>query len=274
MTIKQIIKRILPRPAVTAISQLRSQLGQPHAHELPKSNQMEIIFDNPSEMTIAERFFLYALVRGIRPKRVLEIGTRHGGSAAIITKAMEDIDTGILIGLDPSPEITVSQEQFYGRFHLIAKPSPEATAEASSAANGLFDLVFIDGIHIYEQVKKDIEGCLPYIAIDGYILLHDALNFGVSEAIRHAVESNSNLFDCGYVCTKPGMANPLLAYKGLRMLRVGPSTVSDPQPILAQAYHAAGKPLPSRDPDLLNHDPFYYCRFIQPCPYCQKKAST
>jgi len=38
-----------------------------------------------------------------------------------------------------------------------------------------FDLVFIDGLHRYNQVKKDILNSLKFINSDGVILLHDCL---------------------------------------------------------------------------------------------------
>lgn len=38
-----------------------------------------------------------------------------------------------------------------------------------------FDLIFIDGLHIYEQVKKDIENSLKVLKPGGLILLHDCL---------------------------------------------------------------------------------------------------
>lgn len=261
-------------PSNRSSSHTPTPTQQPRLYDLSTSERIGIVFNNPSEMSIAERIFLYALVRGTQPERVLEIGSRHGGSAAIIASALEDIGTGILVGLDPSPEITVEQEMFHGRFHLIAKPSPEAIPEAAQVANKPFDLVFIDGIHIYEQVEKDINGCLPYLAQGAYVLFHDAFNFGVSEAIREVVERDSRLFDCGYVGVTPTTADNLIAYGGLRLLRVGASAVADPQPFLVQAYQTVGKPAPPQDPDLLNHDPYYYCRFVQPCSYCQKNASV
>ena len=42
--------------------------------------------------------------------------------------------------------------------------------------NGVeFDLIFIDGLHHYEQVKKDINNSLSFLKKDGVILLHDCL---------------------------------------------------------------------------------------------------
>ncbi|WP_271855515.1 class I SAM-dependent methyltransferase [Patiriisocius marinus] len=39
--------------------------------------------------------------------------------------------------------------------------------------NILFDVIFIDGLHLAEQVERDIENALQYIKEDGYIILHD-----------------------------------------------------------------------------------------------------
>lgn len=36
-----------------------------------------------------------------------------------------------------------------------------------------FDLIFIDGLHLAEQVERDIKNSLKYIKDDGFIVLHD-----------------------------------------------------------------------------------------------------
>ena len=41
--------------------------------------------------------------------------------------------------------------------------------------NSTFDLIFIDGLHIYEQVLKDIDNSLNVLNKGGVILLHDCL---------------------------------------------------------------------------------------------------
>jgi len=38
-----------------------------------------------------------------------------------------------------------------------------------------YDLIFIDGLHIYEQVINDINNSIKFINTDGYILIHDLL---------------------------------------------------------------------------------------------------
>ena len=44
-----------------------------------------------------------------------------------------------------------------------------------------FDIIFIDGLHHYEQVKKDIENSLKFLNKSGVILLHDCLPKNVFE---------------------------------------------------------------------------------------------
>jgi len=43
-----------------------------------------------------------------------------------------------------------------------------------------FDIVFIDGLHHYHQVKKDILNSLKYLNNDGIILVHDCLPTSLS----------------------------------------------------------------------------------------------
>lgn len=38
-----------------------------------------------------------------------------------------------------------------------------------------FDIIFIDGLHYYEQVKKDINNSLSFLNNNGIILIHDCL---------------------------------------------------------------------------------------------------
>ena len=41
--------------------------------------------------------------------------------------------------------------------------------------NKTFDLVFIDGLHTYDQVKRDILNSVKFLNDDGIILVHDCL---------------------------------------------------------------------------------------------------
>lgn len=47
-----------------------------------------------------------------------------------------------------------------------------------------FDLIFIDGLHTYEQVKKDVENALKHLKTGGLIILDDALPNNALEAVE------------------------------------------------------------------------------------------
>lgn len=249
---------------------------RPNVFRLGSSERVGIIYNNPSEMSIPERMFLYALVRGIRPKRVLEIGSRHGGSASIIAAAMMDInpaESTKIVGVDPGPEITVPDRKFFGKFKLVIQPSPEGITDARKEVDAPFDFVLIDGLHIYTQVKKDLEGALPHLADNTYILLHDAFHLGISKAVEEVCEANPNVIDCGYPCGKPSMqTGSPLAYGGFRMLLFRKGRVTDPQPLLQAEAKSLGLPPKSDDPDLADHDPYWYCKKFKRCAYCVKNG--
>jgi len=44
-----------------------------------------------------------------------------------------------------------------------------------------FDIIFIDGLHIYDQVKRDVLNSIKFLKKKGIILLHDCLPRKISE---------------------------------------------------------------------------------------------
>lgn len=51
-----------------------------------------------------------------------------------------------------------------------------------------FDVIFIDGLHLAEQVERDIENALHFIKDDGFLVLHDCnppTNFHASEYYQY-----------------------------------------------------------------------------------------
>lgn len=85
---------------------------------------MGVIFCVDNHMSIEERLLLYALVRGTRTQRVLEIGSQFGASASVIAAALQDAGGGIVVGVDPAPRIDVRQRRYFGRLRLVRKASP------------------------------------------------------------------------------------------------------------------------------------------------------
>jgi hypothetical protein len=97
----------------------------------------------------------------------LEIGCRDNDCFdAIIAKEK--------IGVDPERGGThrLTSDQFF-----------------SGCGDKAFDVIFIDGLHSYEQVRRDIRNSLEHISTDGWIVLHDMLPRNwVEEHVPHIPE--------------------------------------------------------------------------------------
>ena len=151
-----------------------------------------------------ERVVLHALVRGLRPSRVLEIGTHKGGSTMIMCAALDEVGAGVIVCVEPNPVIEPDiWARVSHRASLIVGVSPDALNEALEAAGGPFDLVFVDGDHSTESVRRDIESMLPLLAPGAYLVFHDAHYWQVEAAIEQSVVASSGaLVDCGMVSTE------------------------------------------------------------------------
>ena len=57
--------------------------------------------------------------------------------------------------------------------------------------NDTFDLIFIDGLHQYDQVKKDVYNALKFLNKNGVILLHDCMP---TSFIRQTPKRSSNIW--------------------------------------------------------------------------------
>lgn len=154
-------------------------------------------------MIYPERTLLFALVLGVRPQRVLEIGSFRGGSAKIIVAALNDIGAGKLVCVDPQPRLHPNNAKFIAnRATVIAGPSPDACAEAERVAGGKFQIALIDGDHSYDGVIRDIEGTLPTMDAGGYMLFHDAFHPPVKEGIDLMIQKYPALFDVGMLAAE------------------------------------------------------------------------
>jgi predicted O-methyltransferase YrrM len=137
----------------------------------------------PSELTE-----LLALVADLRPRRVVEIGTYRGGSLwAFAQLAASD---AILLSIDlPGGEFGAGYDgEVESRFanflrheqRIVTLPldshDPATVAAARAALEGVpVDLLFIDGDHSYEGVKRDFELYAPLVRPGGIVALHDIL---------------------------------------------------------------------------------------------------
>ncbi len=124
--------------------------------------------DNTTEPEVArnlncpvKRFHIINyLIEKYRFKRYLEIGVFTGENIRQIKVEFKE-------GLDPGAEGVILPEVNYpitsDQFFELIKDYPEMK----------YDIIFIDGLHEYSQVRKDIQNCLKHVRPNGFVLLHD-----------------------------------------------------------------------------------------------------
>lgn len=163
------------------------------------------VFDAPVHMLPGERVALYSVVFAARPARCVEVGTLHGGSAVITVAALDDIgEDGRLVCIDPEPQVLPETwASIEHRAQLITGYSPDAFPEAQRLAGGPFDFAMIDGDHSLAGMIRDLEGVLPYLADQAYVLMHDAHYYEVRDGIQQVcARFPGQLIDCGLLSTE------------------------------------------------------------------------
>lgn len=145
---------------------------------------------------------LYEFVLEIRPKRVLEIGVQGGQSTKSMLLAMAKNDLGILTSIDHKRRQELLDGEYpdvkkYWNFIRGDSHSPE-TLEAVKEVLGddeYYDILFIDGDHTYEGVKKDFMTYRDLVKPGGLILMHDTVNRneGVKEFWKEITWEKFNL---------------------------------------------------------------------------------
>lgn len=128
------------------------------------------------------RPFVEWLISRKRPQHVLEIGVRHGGTAAL----WHQISTGHVIGVDCLGPDSLSREGFdalaiamehrYPRYTFIEGDSHDAqTFDRVKRVLGAqkLDLLFLDGDHSYNGLQQDWMMYTPLLHVGGIIAVHD-----------------------------------------------------------------------------------------------------
>lgn len=168
------------------------------AYELwEKLKDVELVQVRPIEMQA-----LIEPLKGVRNPLILEVGSAHGASSIIFAETVK-AKQGFLICIDSFPEDYYGQEKFgeYARKAfkknvldkyrdvLFLDMTSESAIEKvkkyiqqnvllvdSDTVKTQFDLLFLDGDHSYEAVKKDCELYLPLLRSGGYVGFHDYNN--------------------------------------------------------------------------------------------------
>jgi len=164
--------------------------------------------EDREQLNLGFGFLYYSLVRTLRPKHALVIGSGYGFSVTCLALGLRDNDKGRLSFVDPSYSVVAD-----GPFKTVGGTSQWSDASKVARRFGRFgvasrvehyrmrsaefferyedfglpeiDLAFIDGNHSYDNVRADFLGALRRMRKNGYLLLHDT-NIYLRELVRHA----------------------------------------------------------------------------------------
>lgn len=130
---------------------------------------------------------LYGLVRSIKPEVCVEIGSALGASASYIGMALKENGRGMLYAIDPHDSTewndvnaVDSLKQFTRNISALGLREQVSVIRSYSDAAARawrlpIDLIFIDGDHSYEGVKRDWELFLPHVKPSGMVIFHDTM---------------------------------------------------------------------------------------------------
>lgn len=116
---------------------------------------------------------LLKIVGEIEPKNILEIGVHLGHSMKVWNSAF---DPDYILGLERDTCYDYSHLPVTCRvFKGVSSHSEETLDEViDDLPTDHIDFLFIDGGHLYEEVKKDFELYSPLVKKGGIIAFHDA----------------------------------------------------------------------------------------------------
>ncbi len=130
----------------------------------------------------AEGIWIYELCRQIKPQATLEIGLAYGFSTLYLLAALAGNGNGRHTSVDPyqlNPPgrwagIGLAQARRLGgeRFRFIEEPSFAALAHLADNSES-FDIIFVDGRHLFDFVMAEFTLSAELCSTGGYIILHD-----------------------------------------------------------------------------------------------------
>lgn len=132
-------------------------------------------------------YLLYGLTRALKPSVAVEIGSARGKSACYVGQALKENGTGKLFAIDPHTRTDWNDENSIDTLEemrrnirmLKLERQVEIIRDVSARAAGRWmlpiDMIFIDGDHSYEGVKRDWELFAPFVKQFGIVVFHDTI---------------------------------------------------------------------------------------------------
>jgi predicted O-methyltransferase YrrM len=155
----------------------------------------------------AEGMWIYELCRKVKPRATLEIGLAYGFSTLYFLAALTENSNGQHTSIDPHQlnatgrwaGIGVTQGRRLGgeKFRFIEERSFAALAHLADNSE-CFDIVFVDGRHLFDFVLTEFTLSAELCSMGGFIILHDMWLRSVQRAVEFI---RANRMDFEYVET-------------------------------------------------------------------------
>lgn len=167
-----------------------------------------------------EGMFLYDLISGDESiQRTLEIGCGHGISSLFICNALEKKIYKEHFIIDPNQNshyngvgIANLEKAGVTFFNFIPERSEFALPKLAQSSPGEFDLVFIDGLHSFDQVLLDFYYANLLTRTGGYIIFDDCSFYSIAKVLGYVLDYPAYMFHSQVkeVSSKKRLANTLL----------------------------------------------------------------
>jgi len=144
----------------------------------------------------------YSLIKVIKPKRVLCIGSRYGFIPGVLAQACKENGIGFVDFVDPGYGAenknhwtgvgywkTDKGFQSFNKFGLKSwiKIHLETSINFSKKTKNMYDYIYIDGNHSYSGVFLDYKLFWPKLKKNGFMLFHDVCVKGLKPEGKYGV---------------------------------------------------------------------------------------
>lgn len=125
--------------------------------------------------------FLKKMHSALTPEWYLEIGTQKGLSL--------EFSQARSIAVDPEFRLKTEVLKNKPELHLFQETSDEFFAKGRLDTIGAkMDLVFLDGMHLFEYLLRDFIGSEKHCTHDSHVIMHDCLPFNTAMASRNRTD--------------------------------------------------------------------------------------
>lgn len=135
---------------------------------------------------------LYSLIRGMKPKNILEIGSYLGRSTSLIQQAIEYNELGEFTSCDLKEQSKITQKHVRRLFPENKVKFLVGQIEDHVDEIGELDFLFIDGPHTAEFMEWCIQNLFPKVKNEGWVLIHDInMSFNGNWRVTPGTEAES-----------------------------------------------------------------------------------